>query len=967
MVARLGCRRLKGAAKRGSDPGARLGGLDLDQLPVEPFLAHPILFAGLFHRCNNDEVPRWFQPFRHSCTIDNEMSAGNHQEKRSDALDRAARHAPFLRDSLRAWPAIAERFAADGAEAAAAEALRIAGETVEDELRQRRQALALAVALGDLAGELSLERVTALLSGFADYAIAAAVRLAIEERVPGAGTEGFAVIALGKLGSNELNYSSDVDLSLLFDPALLPRRAREDAGEAAVRIGRRMIEILQRRTATGYVERVDLRLRPSPEVTPIALPVDAAISHYESSALPWERAAFIRARAVAGDPALGNRFIQAIEPFVWRRSVDFGVIEDVRQISGRIRDHYAQNANIGPGFDLKRGRGGIREVEFFVQIQQMIHGGRDPALRRPATLDAIAALEGAGHLPPDTARSLADSYRLLRTVEHRVQMVDDAQTHLLPVDPAALDNVARLGGLASGAALIETVRPHVEAAGALFDGLMPDQGSALSNDPDILRETLRGLGFADPEAAARHVGEWRSGKARALRSPAAQAAFEAMLPGLLPAIAVGADPGHALNRLGDIVERLSSGVNLFRLLEARPELAETFALVLAHAPALSEQLARRPALLDGLVDRSAFAEPPDAEETAARLIEAAGRLPFDEALELLRRLIGERRFALGVQLLAGHRDPIAIAEGYSDLAEGAIVAMAHLTSREFERRHGAIAGGELIILGLGRLGGRALTHASDLDLIYLFDAPEGAVSDGGKPLSATDYYNRLASRVSAALGVPTATGPLYEVDTRLRPQGAQGMLAVALDSFDHYQRTEAWTWEHMALCRARPLTGSKDARAGVAALVCSILKGVGDPVKVRADAAKMRLDMASHKPPAGPLDVKLGPGGLVDLEFAVHTLQLTSHVGLDPRLEVAIADLAEAGLIDPEADADLRVLSRILVVLRLVAPGGREPAEQSRQLVAQRCGHDNWDSLLEALGLARHRIEQRWRKVRENE
>ncbi|MEO7655106.1 MAG: bifunctional [glutamate--ammonia ligase]-adenylyl-L-tyrosine phosphorylase/[glutamate--ammonia-ligase] adenylyltransferase, partial [Sphingomicrobium sp.] len=799
------------------------------------------------------------------------MRTGRHEIQRSDAIERAERHSPFLRDALRAWPVVGERFIADGAESAAAYALQLPGESVEDELRFRRQGLALAVALGDLAGELSLERVTRLLSDFADLAIDCALRLAIEERTPGAAPDGFAVIALGKLGSVELNYSSDVDLSLLFDPARLPRRPREDVGEAAVRIGRRMIEILQRRTAAGYVERVDLRLRPSPEVTPIALPVDAAISHYESSALPWERAAFIRARAVAGDPAVGARFLQAIEPFVWRRSVDFGVIEEIRQISGRIRDHFAQNAHIGPGFDLKRGRGGIREVEFFVQIQQMIHGGRDPALRRPATLDAVAALTDAGHLDRETAHGLGDAYRLLRTIEHRVQMVDDAQTHLLPVDPAALDNVAGLDGRGDGAALIALLRPHVEAAGSLFDELMPDQGNALSKDPDKLREHLGRLGFADPEGAARHIAEWRSGKARALRSPAAQAAFEAMLPGLLPAIAAGADPGHALNRLGDIVERLSSGVNLFRLLEARSELAETFALVLAHAPALSEQLARRPTLLDGLVDRSAFAEPPDAQATATLLIDAAGRTPLDESLELLRRLIGERRFALGVQLLAGHRDPIAIAEGYSDLAEGAIVAMTQLTAREFERRHGRIKSGEFIVLGLGRLGGRALTHASDLDLIYLFDAPEGAKSDGDKPLSSTDYYNRLASRVSASLATPTAAGPLYEVDTRLRPQGAQGMLAVALDAFTTYQRSEAWTWEHMALCRARPLTGSAEAKAKVAALVCAILKEVGDPAKVRADATKMRIDMASHKPPAGPLDVKLGPGGLVDLEFAVHT------------------------------------------------------------------------------------------------
>ena len=880
-------------------------------------------------------------------------------------MERAEAFSPFLREAMRAAPEIAEIFSADGAEAAAAASVAIERDDVEPTLRARRQALALAVALGDLSGELSLERVTRLLSDFADSAIGDALKLAISERYPDCEPVGFAVLALGKLGSHELNYSSDVDLSLLFDPQTLPTRPREDPGEAAVRIARRMIEILQRRTADGYVERVDLRLRPSPEVTPIALPVDAAISHYESSALPWERAAFIRARFVAGDKRVGDRFLEAIAPFVWRRSVDFGVIEDVRQISVRIRDHFAQNANIGPGFDLKRGRGGIREVEFFVQIQQMIHGGRDASVRAPATLAAIAALNAAGHLDSTAAQALADDYRLLRTVEHRVQMVDDAQTHLLPADAAALDNVARLHGLDDGDGLIALVRPHVEAAGRLFDGLMPDERTILSNDPDMLRQELAELGFTDPASAARHVAEWRSGKARALRSPAAQAAFEAMLPALMRALAAGADPAHSLNRLADIVERLSSGVNLFRLLEARPELVDIFALILAHAPALSGQLARRPVLFDGLLDRSAFAEPLDARAIADRLAEMAGDKPLDQVVDPLRRMIGERRFALGVQLVAGHRDPITIAEGYSDLAEGAIVAMAELTAREFERRHGRIEGGELIILALGRLGGRALTHASDLDLIYLFDAPAGSVSDGEKSLSATDYYNRLASRVTAALAIPTAAGPLYEVDTRLRPQGGQGMLAVAVDAFEQYQRREAWTWEHMALCRARPLTGSAAAKKKVADLICVILTDLGDPAKVRADALEMRAEMARHKPPAGALDVKLGPGGLVDLEFAVHTLQLTSHIGIDPRLEVAIAKLADAGLIDAQADSDLRLLSRILVVLRLVAPGTMEPPEQSRALVARLCGHEDWDLLLEAVGEARHRIAQRWARVKE--
>ncbi len=430
------------------------------------------------------------------------------------------------------------------------------------------------------------------------------------------------------------------------------------------------------------------------------------------------------------------------------------------------------------------------------------------------------------------------------------------------------------------------------------------------------------------------------------------------------AVAAGPDPIRALNRFSDIVDKLSSGVNLYRLLAARPRLADLLALILAHAPPLAEQLGRRPTLLDGLIDESSFALPPNAVVLAERFLEVVRDEPFDLALDRIRRMVGERRFALGVQLLAAHRDPIIIAEGYSDLAEAAIVAFAERVRREFERTHGKVAGGEMVVLGLGRLGGRALTHASDLDLIYLFDAPPGAQSDGARPLPATDYYNRLASRIGAALATPTAAGPLYEVDTRLRPQGAQGMLAVSMEAFETYQRSEAWTWEHMALCRARPLSGSKEARAKARDLICAILQTDTDPAKVSADAAAMREEIARHKPPAGPLDIKLGPGGLVDLEFAVHTLQLTHRIGLDPRLEVALAALAEEGLIDDDADPDLRLLSRMLVVLRLVGTQGMEPAEQSQSLVASLCGHEDWPSLLAAAGAARQRISARWARFK---
>ncbi|HXH52442.1 MAG TPA: bifunctional [glutamine synthetase] adenylyltransferase/[glutamine synthetase]-adenylyl-L-tyrosine phosphorylase [Sphingomicrobium sp.] len=893
------------------------------------------------------------------------MSCGGDKAAREQAVARARANAPFLREALIRRPDIAELFFADGSEAALAQALTAQADEVGVELRRRRTGLALAVALGDLAGELGLEQVTAALSDFADEAIERALVAALQERAPGAATEGLAVVALGKLGSHELNYSSDVDLILLFDPERLARRERDEPGEAAVRICWRMIQLLQERTADGYVVRVDLRLRPSPEVTPIALSVNAAISHYESSALPWERAAFIRARACAGDRSLGQNFLDAIGPFVWRRSLDFGVIEDVREISARIRDHYSQGAQIGPGYDLKRGRGGIREVEFFAQIQQMIHGGRDPALRCPATLDALAALGESGHLDVQDAVALSDAYRLLRTVEHRVQMIEDAQTHLLPSKREALDSVGRLHGLEDGRSLVELLRPHVERAEALFDSLAPDREGRLSNDPDILLQELAELGFADPAVAARRVADWRSGRARSLRSSGARSAFEAMLPGLLRAIAGGPDPERALNRLADIIDRLSSGINLYRLLDARPALARLLAKLLAHAPALSDQLARRPDLIDGLLDESSFAAPPPSDEVAKMLSSAMRGLPYDVALDRARRLVNERRFALGVQLIDLRRDPVEVAAGYARIAEGALVALAQAAVDEFEASHGRFANAEMVVLGLGRLGGCALTQASDLDLIYVYTPPAEPVSDGPKPLGPADYFNRLASRISAALSVPTAAGPLYEVDTRLRPEGSTGMLAVSLEAFARYQREEAWTWEHMALCRARPLFGSDEAMRAAGDLIDSVLRLQRDPIRVAADAAKMRAEMARHKPPAGAFDVKLGPGGLVDLEFAVHVLQLTRHVGLDPRLGVAVKALAEMSLLPAKVVSMHDLLTRMLVMMRLISPGGSDPEGETRDLLARGCGFDKWHELVAAHDEARQFVGEAWASIRD--
>ena len=437
-----------------------------------------------------------------------------------------------------------------------------------------------------------------------------------------------------------------------------------------------------------------------------------------------------------------------------------------------------------------------------------------------------------------------------------------------------------------------------------------------------------------------------------------------MLPALIEAFGDSPDGMRAMNRFDDVVTKLPSGVNFYRLLQARPGLTRTLATILAHAPALAEQLGRRPELLDGLIDASAF-EPARAVDALARDFARPEREGEDYQilLDRVRRRVNGARFALGVQLVAAHSDPLEVAGGYARVAEAAIRVLADATIAEFEAVHGRVPGSELVILGLGRLGGEALTHASDLDLIYLFSGTHEAQSDGARPRRATDYFNRLAPRITAALSVPTAAGPLYDVDTRLRPSGADGLIAVSLPSFADYQTTRAWTWEHMALTRARPVYGSDEARRALGHIVESILLQPRDAARLVADTAKMRAEIAAHKPAKGPYDIKLGDGGLVDLEFAVQTLQLRHGAALHPQLERAVRALAEAGLIPREIVSAHNLLTRMLVMFRLVSPSSDAPPEATRPLVAQACGMADWESLLAAHDEARHRIFKLWRDV----
>jgi glutamate-ammonia-ligase adenylyltransferase len=869
--------------------------------------------------------------------------------------------APFLKGLMRSRREIIAGLAEHGPDAAFAAALDRAADPEQpaaSRLRRSRGDVALIVALADLAGLWPLERVTAALSDFADAAITVAIAEALAER--DAPNRGLVALGLGKLGSRELNYSSDVDLILLHDPDVIPVRPNEEPAEAAVRIARRAVALLADLTPEGYVARVDLRLRPASEITPISLAIGAAEHYYQSEALTWERVAFIRARACAGDIALGEAFLDRIRPFVWRRSLDYTAVRDIQAVSLRIRDHFEAGQALGPGYDLKRGRGGIREVEFFAQIHQLIWGGRAPELRCPATLDGLAALAAAGRIDAGEAATLADSYRFLRTLEHRLQMRRDEQTHAVPKLAADRAAVAALSGNRDWAALERTLKGATTPVAAAYDRLIAAASpgaTAIAADPGAW---LKRHHPAVAKLLTPLITRWRSGNLRALRSEPAREAFETVLPALVAGVAGAADPAAAASRLDGFLASLPQGAQFFALLEANPRLVGLLGHLLGVTPVLADALARDPALFDVMLAPDAFEPLPGAETLTTELRRFVGKeCAFEDLLDRVRRWTGERRFQLGAQLIEGRTDPLTAGRSLSDLADAALAVIVPAVEADFARGHGRVPGCSALVLALGRYGGQALTHASDLDLVYLFSGDHETLSDGPKPMPAGQYFNRLATRLTAALSVPTAAGALYEVDTRLRPWGAKGMLALSIASFARYQAKEAESWEHMALTRARVAFGDPDATAEAHAAITAALDRPRDAELLRRALIEMRADIAKAKPPKSAHDVKLAPGGLVDLEFVIHFVQLRDRMGFDPDLGRAIRALAAAGKIPESLVAAHDTLTRFLVLLRLIAPGAQVPGSFSpavEAMLAKGLGAEDFAAVAAQLTLAKAEV-----------
>lgn len=848
----------------------------------------------------------------------------------SELIQGAAGSSPYLAELMRHEAGWLEE-ALIGEPETVRDALLSAVVNVEDKdlsasLRQAKRRMALLIALADLGGAWSLEEVTGALTAFADLATDRALKAAIAAevrrgRLPGqdeadvATAGGLAVLAMGKMGAFELNYSSDIDLICLFDETRYDPDDYAAARSSFVRAVRAMCQTLGERTANGYVFRTDLRLRPDASVTPVALSMEAAERYYESLGRTWERAAYIKARAAAGDVAAGERFIEALRPFVWRRHLDFAAIQDAHDMRLRIRGHKGLNKPVSHlGHDLKLGEGGIREIEFFTQTRQIIAGGRDPELRLSGTIDGLKALAAKGWVGGDEAETLIADYRAHREAEHRVQMIADQQTHALPSTDEEFRRFACLAGRDAGeyASEIEERLRRVETLTQAF--FAPGSAAPKPSIPERFRETIE---------------RWRGYPA--LRSPRAVEIFRRVQPALIQRLEETARPDEALAHLDGFLAGLPAGVQLFALFEANPQLLDLVVDVVDTAPALGQYLARNAGVFDAVIGGDFFSDWPGQAALEDMLTRAlAEEADYEKRLDRARVWAREWRFRVGVHHLRGLTDAERSGQEYAEVANATVAALWPVVVASFAEKHGSPPGRGATVLGMGSLGAERLNAGSDLDLIVIYDGAGEEMSDGRRPLATRAYYARLTQALVTALSAPTAQGRLYEVDMRLRPSGRQGPVATSLESFRNYQSEEAWTWEHLALTRARPVAGSADLGDEIEAFRRELLARPRDRAKTLAEVADMRARLAEAKPGGIALDAKAGPGRLMDIELLAETGTLLAG-SPERRIGAQIAAASDAfSLSGVEKELLLeamRLLWRVQAAARLVAGDGTVTTE----------------------------------------
>lgn len=888
-------------------------------------------------------------------------------------LEAIAEASPYLFDLLRADPLRArrvltadpdrrlERLIGDTVAACAA-----AGSEAEVmvALRRMKSEAALLIALGDIGGVWPVMRVTKALTEVAITAVQSALRFlfaqeAARGRIRPRDAErpeqdsGLVVLAMGKMGAGELNYSSDIDLIVFFDPEATNLDPDVEPQPFFVRLTQAMARMLTQRTADGYVFRVDLRLRPDPASTAVAISTDAALNYYEREGRTWERAAMIKARPCAGDPAAGERVIGDIAPFVWRKHLDFAALTDVHDMKRRMQAFKGHGEVAVEGHNVKVGRGGIREIEFFAQTQQLIAGGRHPELRVRPTLEALQILAATGWIGKGAHAELESAYLFLRQVEHRLQMIADEQTHSLPEEPEAVERFARFFGYESRDAFSADLVGHLGRVQEHYSRLFESEPAAAAAQPAIdfaagpddmhLLGHLLKLGFKQPRMVAECTRVWLAGSYRALRVETTLAAFREFLPGLIQGLSQAEDPDAAVAAFDRFLQALQRGGRLITLLGQNSELVGLVAMILGVAPRLGDMLARQPQIMDGLIDPRFFGAMPDRREVSERLAATlADAGSYEEFLDRLRLYGQESLFLIGTRILSGTVSAQQASIAFADVAEGIVRTVHRLVGEQFATQYGRIKHQETAILAMGKLGSREMTASSDLDLILIYDFDEATPdSDGERSLQGAQYFARLTQRLISAFTTRTNYGVLYEVDMRLRPSGRAGPVASRIDAFAVYQDEEAWTWEHMALTRARVISSSPALQQQVEAVIRKVLTRPRDQGITARDVVEMRHAIAEEKGESDVWDLKYYAGGLVDIEFIAQYLQLVHAAEHPDILSVSTLQVldhaARLGLLRP-ADADVLRSAALLYhdliqVLRLCVSTKFAPASAGEGLL----------------------------------
>jgi [glutamine synthetase] adenylyltransferase / [glutamine synthetase]-adenylyl-L-tyrosine phosphorylase len=836
-------------------------------------------------------------------------------------------------------------------------------EDIVAHLRHKKAEAALLIAIADLSGVWDVVQVTHALTQFADACLNASINFLLQDAVTREKISlrdknnpshqcGYVVLAMGKHGAHELNYSSDIDLIILYDPETAPLAKNVEPSTFFVKLTRSLVTLLQDITSDGYVFRVDLRLRPDPRATQVAISMEAAAIYYENQGQNWERAAMIKARPVAGDIALGEEFLKRLTSYIWRKYLDYAAIADVQSLKRQIHAVKGHGEIAVQGHNLKLGRGGIREIEFFVQTQQLIAGGRNPKLRGQRTLEMLDALAEAKWIASETAEDLKSAYCFLRMLEHRVQMVDDQQSHIVPTNPEAFERYARFCGFENGEALsiklratLETVQGHYAA---LFEdaGALAGEGGSLvftggEDDPATL-ETLQRMGFSQASEISATIRGWHFGRYAATRTARARELLTELMPTLLKTLAQSGDADQAFIAFDNFLKGLPAGIQLFSMIKANPSLLDLVAQILGAAPRLAEQLSQQPRILEAVVAPDFFSAVLQVENITRELNEVIpDHTPRDEAMDRARVLGREQMFRVGVRVLSETISAEEAGQGYSLIAGALLQKLLAVTETEMRQSHDEVPQGQCAVIAMGKLGSREMTATSDLDLILVYDQAAGAEMSGGpKPISINQYYARLTQRFVAAITAPTAEGTLYEVDLRLRPSGSKGPVAVSLSSFVDYQKNSAWTWEKLALTRARVVAGHPALTQKINTTIHETLCTPRDAAQTRKDVADMRALMLREQKDAGLWDIKRVRGGLVEVEFIAQYLQLL-HAPAQPEIlntntHACLQQAQQTGaLIEADAQVLLQAIGlyqRITQLLRLCLSSPYEPDKASKKL-----------------------------------